>query len=135
MADYKTPGVYVEEISTLPPSVGSVPTAVPAFIGYTATATRKQRTALLQPVQLTSMRDYEDVFGGPYKGSNIFITLNEQGGLEGDPRIDKQYFLYDSVQMFFLNGGSECYVVSVGTYGGTTGAPDIKVDELIRGID
>ena len=40
MADYKTPGVYVEEISTLPPSVGQVPTAVPAFIGYTEKASR-----------------------------------------------------------------------------------------------
>ena len=38
MANYKTPGVYVEEISTLPPSVGQVPTAVPAFVGYTAKA-------------------------------------------------------------------------------------------------
>ena len=35
MADYKTQGVYVEEISTLPPSVAGVATAVPAFIGYT----------------------------------------------------------------------------------------------------
>ena len=32
---YKTPGVYVEEISTLPPSVAEVATAIPAFIGYT----------------------------------------------------------------------------------------------------
>ena len=35
MTTYKTPGVYVEEISTLPPSVAEVSTAVPAFIGYT----------------------------------------------------------------------------------------------------
>jgi len=32
---YKTPGVYVEEISTFPPSVAEVATAIPAFIGYT----------------------------------------------------------------------------------------------------
>ena len=35
MPVYKTPGVYVEEISTLPPSVAEVATAVPAFVGYT----------------------------------------------------------------------------------------------------
>ena len=40
MADYKTPGVYVEEISTLPPSVAAVATAIPAFIGYTEKASR-----------------------------------------------------------------------------------------------
>ena len=38
MATYKTPGVYIEEISTLPPSVAEVSTAIPAFIGYTAKA-------------------------------------------------------------------------------------------------
>ena len=35
--EYKTPGVYVEEITTLPPSVAEVETAIPAFIGYTET--------------------------------------------------------------------------------------------------
>ena len=35
MATYKTPGVYVEEIPKLPPSVAQVETALPAFIGYT----------------------------------------------------------------------------------------------------
>ena len=33
MVTYRTPGVYVEEISTLPPSVAEVSTAIPAFIG------------------------------------------------------------------------------------------------------
>ena len=32
---YKTPGVFVEEIPKLPPSVAQVETALPAFIGYT----------------------------------------------------------------------------------------------------
>ena len=35
MADYLHPGVFVEEIPTLPPSVAPVATAIPAFIGYT----------------------------------------------------------------------------------------------------
>ncbi len=35
MAEYKTPGVYIEEIPKLPPSIASVETAIPAFIGYT----------------------------------------------------------------------------------------------------
>ncbi|MDQ6764115.1 MAG: phage tail sheath family protein, partial [Bacteroidota bacterium] len=38
MADYKTPGVYIEEIPHLPPSIASVETAIPAFIGYTEKA-------------------------------------------------------------------------------------------------
>ena len=35
VAPYNTPGVYVEEISTLPPSVAEISTAIPAFLGYT----------------------------------------------------------------------------------------------------
>ena len=41
MSTYKTPGVYVEEISTLAPSVVGVATAVPAFIGLTYKASKK----------------------------------------------------------------------------------------------
>ena len=33
MPEYKTPGVYIEEIPKLPPSIASVETAIPAFIG------------------------------------------------------------------------------------------------------
>jgi phage tail sheath protein FI len=35
---YKTPGVYIEEISIFPPSVAAVETAIPAFIGFTEQA-------------------------------------------------------------------------------------------------
>jgi uncharacterized protein len=33
--NYRTPGVYVEEISKLPASVAQSETAIPVFIGYT----------------------------------------------------------------------------------------------------
>jgi phage tail sheath protein FI len=39
---YKTPGVYIEENSNLPPLVAQVETAIPAFIGYTQKATKSQ---------------------------------------------------------------------------------------------
>ncbi len=38
MPTYKTPGVYIEEISVLPPSIEQVATAIPVFIGYTEKA-------------------------------------------------------------------------------------------------
>ena len=44
---YKTPGVYVEEISLLPPSVAQVETAIPAFIGYTEKALDEQGNSLI----------------------------------------------------------------------------------------
>ena len=40
MPTYRTPDVYIEEISVFPPSVAEVETAIPAFIGYTERATK-----------------------------------------------------------------------------------------------
>jgi phage tail sheath protein FI len=56
---YATPGIYVEEISTLPPSVAEIATAIPAFIGYTETHTGEQPIIKV----IRSLRDYEESFG------------------------------------------------------------------------
>ena len=48
MPTYKTPGVYIEEISTLPASVAPVATAIPAFIGYTKSTTDAEITWLIR---------------------------------------------------------------------------------------
>ena len=48
--DYKTPGVFVEEISKFPPSIAAVETAIPAFIGYTEKAMK------VKPGLLASIR-------------------------------------------------------------------------------
>ncbi|MCC7298413.1 MAG: phage tail sheath family protein, partial [Bacteroidia bacterium] len=62
---YKTPGVYVEEISTLPPSIAEVETAIPAFIGYTEF--RKDNGIAFGkniPRRIESMLEYVEMFGG-----------------------------------------------------------------------
>jgi len=67
MAQLKTPGVYVEERSTLPPSVAEVATAIPVFIGYTEKSTTDFSTDLVQIVKIRSMVEYQTLFGGAYK--------------------------------------------------------------------
>ncbi len=42
----KTPGVYVNEIPSFPPSIAQVATAIPAFIGYTQIAQDLQGKSL-----------------------------------------------------------------------------------------
>ena len=76
MPDYKTPGVYIEEISTLPASVAAVATAIPAFIGHTEKAGKLDDPEELrgEPTRITSMLDYEDIFGGP-NPENISVTV------------------------------------------------------------
>ena len=67
MATYKTPGVYVEEVSALPPRVAEVETAIPVFIGYTQMAQKERGGDLLnKPTRIASQTEYEAYFGGPH---------------------------------------------------------------------
>jgi phage tail sheath protein FI len=62
MATYRTPGVYVEEKSTLPPSVAEVATAVPAFIGYTSVGPAD--TAAPSVARIATLLEFVTAFGG-----------------------------------------------------------------------
>ncbi len=126
MATYKTPGVYVEEISTLPPSVAEVSTAVPAFIGYTAAGKKVAR--------INTLLEYETMFGRA-KPSRFTATtrLNAETGLtelaavERDSSANEPDFLmYYSLSLYFKNGGGSCYVVSVGDYDSTPAKADFE---------
>lgn len=99
--DKKAPGVYVEEISKLPPSVASVATAIPGFVGYTEKGTKN--TA----IRVESLIDFEEKFGYACKIA-ISDEENKINGLE--------YKLHESMRLFYANGGGTCYVVSVGNY-------------------
>ncbi|SDE09655.1 phage tail sheath C-terminal domain-containing protein [Kordiimonas lacus] len=122
---YKTPGVYVEEISTLPASVAEVETAVPAFIGYTEFAT-DNGVPITEPRRIKSLVEYRKYFGGPAPISGITATLTDTYALKevsGTPK----YCLFESLQMYYDNGGGDCYIVPVGR--NTSGSPakaDIK---------
>ena len=62
---YKTPGVYIKEISKFPPSVAEVETAIPAFIGYTEQAEDIEGNDLTKiPTRIKSLADYELLFEG-----------------------------------------------------------------------
>lgn len=87
----------------LAPSVAGVATAVPAFIGFTEKPAKKG----IQPI--TSLLEYETIFG---VGKALKVEKNESAvTLKG-----YEYALYDSMRLFYDNGGGSCYVVSIGTY-------------------
>src|SRR5690348_454185 len=79
---YVTPGVYVEEISNLPPSVAGVATAIPAFIGYTQFATLKTAGDLnLKPTRISSMVEYEQLFGVADPETKIAVQITTVNGV------------------------------------------------------
>ena len=134
----KTPGVYIQEISTLPASIASVETAIPAFVGYTEDA-----TLLNTPTRITSLLEYIDKFGGA--PPQVFALTLDDVYTDGEltsrtftvvdptPSIFK---LYHSLELYFNNGGGPCYIVSVGSYSGgavAVGTEDPKAG-LLGGI-
>lgn len=139
MANYKTPGVYVEEIVKFPPSVAQVETAIPAFIGYTEKATNKINGDLKGiPTRITSMLEYETYFGGakPEKTIKVLVTdtlindVNQRSIVVDQPSDREPFLLYYSMQIYFANGGGPCYIVSVGRYGDNLDTDDTPVTSI-----
>lgn len=117
MAVVKTPGVYVEEISIFPPSVAEVATAIPAFIGYTEFALDTNLKPITEPVKITSLLEYSTFFGAGYPVKDYSVKVDTTASNTIKSAVpDKRYFLYDIIRQYFDNGGSECYIVPVGTY-------------------
>ena len=136
MPEYLAPGVYVEEVSFAASSITGVSTSTTAFIGVT------ERGPLKAPVALSSMAEFEQVFGGaPHPSFHLekHVTrtgtspLSDAGATQPAelPEITFQagsetyalvqtnpaYLLHAALRMFFINGGGRCVVVSCGTYG------------------
>lgn len=129
---YKTPGVYVEEVSTFPPSVAPVATAIPAFIGYTEQAIKNGEPITNIPTRVSSFVEFLQYFGGaPDRGIIIRLNaLNQFVKSEVQNNV-QQYYLYDCLRLFYDNGGGDCYIVSVGNY---TETPEIGAAIPASGI-
>lgn len=125
MTRFATPGVYVREQNAFGTSGRAVPTAIPTFIGYTAKAQKGTTSVLNTPIKIESLSDFEKVFGGA--PSTTFTLKSKEDG-NFSVSIDKgtQFYLYNSIRLFYANGGGNCYVVSVGDY-----SSQVKADDLL----
>ena len=128
MVTYKTPNVYVEEISKFPPSVAEVSTAIPAFIGYTEKAKRGAEDLSNKPTRISSLLDYETLFGEA-EATKFEFTQNEDGIDSISNPGQPTYLMYYALRLYFDNGGGSCYVVSVGKYNGNK-----DKDQFVKGL-
>ena len=142
--------MYIDEVNAFPGSVVEVATAVPAFIGYTQKATDNGKSLLNQPVRITSMQEFHERFGTAFKPKFKFTKTTDELSDDAPPhhmKIDQKHNLtidfetnnhdlifYNSLRLFYINGGSACYIVSVGLFNENDG---IKIDakELISGLE
>ena len=124
-----TPGVKIKEESVLPPSIVQVSTAIPIFLGYTKVGTVKQA------VRITSLKEYEEKFGGALKHNFTLSTTTSGGFSMTSPPTTLDFIFYECIQMYFLNGGGPCYIIPVGNYETTTVITDTHFTEAIPIIE
>ena len=147
----KTPGVYISEPNSFPPSIVGVDTAIPAFVGYTESDHDKAKPVHNTPVRIASMAEYAAIFGGPYTEKYYLVAAGGDAGqnrkigtvsLDGATSYDvieigrTNFNLYNSLRLFFANGGGDCFIVSCGTYrDGDGNDADISSQALQDGVD
>ncbi|SDD08881.1 phage tail sheath family protein [Pedobacter soli] len=144
-SNIKTPGVYINEQNAFPNSVVQVATAVPAFIGYTPQAMYEGKSYTNVATKITSFADFMAIFGYPdpalpaspavqYHPQYYLVKQNtkpiNQDYITANgayysvlPDPNTIYYLYNSIMLFYQNGGGDAYIVSVGTYGQPSGQP------------
>jgi phage tail sheath protein FI len=131
---YATPGVYVEEISSLPPSIAEVATAIPAFIGTTSNRTDKD----IIISEVNSLREYESKFGvaAPtswqvtYDKPSASFSISLKGKA-ADRFSQPESLLWYAVDLYFRNGGGRCYIASVPS---ATTSPD-RATQLLNALE
>ncbi len=161
-----TPGVYINEINAFPNAVMPVSTAVPAFIGYTPQAMYKGRSYTNVAQKITSFAEFKAIYCLPdppasantakqYAPQYYFVAQNSRPvnqdfilingiyyAILPDPNTI--YYLYNSIQLFYQNGGADAYIVSVGGYGQPSGKtiapgaqiinPNVILNDLLNGL-
>jgi len=120
-----TPGVYIEEKSAFSSSVVPVATAVPAFVGYTEKAARGNKPLTNVPTRITSMAEFEELFGG--MPTTMFnISSDAKSGYKLEIENNTRFLLHSAMRFYFSNGGGDCYIVSIGDYNGGINAKDFN---------
>ncbi|MCI8727303.1 MAG: phage tail sheath family protein [Hungatella sp.] len=92
MAEYFTPGVYVEEYDNSPRSIEGVGTSTAGFIGFA-----EKGPTIGAPSLVTSFKSFTKQFGG-------FLSEFTHG---------EYRYLANSVEQFFINGGTRCFISRV----------------------
>jgi uncharacterized protein len=153
--NFKTPGVYIREPDSFPPSIVGVDTAVPCFIGYTQQAIDSDKRDLnMTPKRIDSMAEFVQFFGRGYSQQYYLAPAPAAGAtsnagadldwgavsLDGTNTYSLRqvgstvFDLYNSLRLFYANGGGPCYIISCGLFE-TDGQPTAtSADDFIDAI-
>ncbi len=106
MAEYLSPGVYVEEYDSGATPMQGVSTSTAGFIGLA-----ERGPVIGQPQRITSFAEYRRLYGG-------YLSAADYGSAR---------FLPYAVEQFFINGGSRAYIMRVVPENAKTGSANTGV--------
>ena len=152
-SNIKTPGVYINEINDFQNAVVPVATAVPAFIGYTPQAEYEGESYYNKAQKISSFNEFQAIYMLPDPSASVqqyspqyylveqkqqpnggdYLTISgKYYAIVSDPNTI--YYLYNSIRLFYENGGGDAYIVSVGSYGAAAGKPMDDADgQIVNG--
>src|SRR5262245_41922017 len=95
------PGLYIEELPSSVHTINAAPTSITVFVGYVhpfqgECAAKGDLGEWGKPIRIFNFEDYRRIFGDLYRNEYL-----------GDSKVGY------AVQQFFLNGGSDAYVVGL----------------------
>lgn len=93
------PGIYIEELPSSARTITAAPTSITVFVGYTHPF---KTNHFGEAVRIFNFTEYEREFGGHFVSGAIPSAVPK------------------AVEQFFLNGGSDAYVVGIEAGGGAT---------------
>lgn len=140
MANYRSPGVYIEEKNAFPNSAVAVETAIPAFIGYTYKAERNGKSLLRVPTKINSFAEYVESFGGAFRPK--FEVAAKAADYVGPTfrlsnadwvikyAANNELYFFNSIRLFYANGGGPCVILSVGLYGNEA-SKEVKTSDFM----
>ena len=125
------PGIYIQELPSSSHSIPAAPTNIAVFIGYTHPL-KTQPANWGNPYQIFGFNDYQRQFGG-FVRSAAFAAAGNAYAYATNPGLDPNTAFGDmavAVNQFFLNGGTEAYVVGIQSTPPITGA-SVTIGPLI----
>jgi phage tail sheath protein FI len=108
------PGIYIQELPSSSHSITAAPTNIAVFIGYTHPL-KTLPANWGQPVLVFGFMDYQRQFGG-FLRSAAFAAASDAHAYAANPTADPNMAFADmatAVNQFFLNGGTQAYVVGI----------------------
>lgn len=132
----------------------SVATAIPAFIGYTPKAEYDGKSYLNLAHKISSFAEFKAIYCYPKPTSpaiqetqyspEYYLVQQASRPVDPDymdingafysilPDSSTIYYLYNSIELFYQNGGEEAYIVSVGTYGPPSKQPKTPGEQIVN---